>query len=185
MRLSPHPARAGPSGLITQGPTIRSTRNESSAGPLTAAMTAVSSWSIGSGVVVFRVPPDHVSALSGRITRIRIRLVIRDDREEGATALSRFPAAFRPPAFVSWSSCSRRGVELSSRSPDRTHRIRTPTGLRAPRARATTGVGDPSTPRTAVLALTGVARRRWPCRPCREADIRSLTQVEQSVTVSL
>jgi hypothetical protein len=42
-RLSPHPSRAGPSGLITQGPTIRSTGNGSSAGPLTAAVAAASS----------------------------------------------------------------------------------------------------------------------------------------------
>ena len=36
---------------------------------------------------------------------------------------------FRPPAFAFWSSCSRPGVELSSRSADRTHTVRTPTGF--------------------------------------------------------
>ena len=61
MRLSPHPARAGPSGLITQGPTIRSTENESSAGPLTAAMAAASSLSIGWGVVVIVVFGVHLT----------------------------------------------------------------------------------------------------------------------------
>jgi hypothetical protein len=30
--------------------------------------------------------------------------------------LSRFPAVFPPPAFASWSSCSRRGIGRSSRS---------------------------------------------------------------------
>jgi hypothetical protein len=30
--------------------------------------------------------------------------------------VSRFPVAFRPPAFASWSSCSRRGIRPSSRS---------------------------------------------------------------------
>jgi hypothetical protein len=29
---------------------------------------------------------------------------------------SRFPAAFRPPAFASWASCSRPGIQLTSRS---------------------------------------------------------------------
>jgi hypothetical protein len=61
LRLSPHPARAGPSGLITQGPTIRSTENESSAGPLTAAMAAASSLSIGWGVVVIVVFGVHLT----------------------------------------------------------------------------------------------------------------------------
>ncbi len=61
MRLSPPPARAGPSGLITQGPTIRSTENESSAGPLTAAVAAASSLSIGWGVVVIVVVGVHLT----------------------------------------------------------------------------------------------------------------------------
>ena len=33
-----------------------------------------------------------------------------------ATSLSRFPAAFPPPTFASWSSCARRGIGPSSRS---------------------------------------------------------------------
>ena len=61
MRLSPHPARAGPSGLITQGPTIRSTGSGSSAGPLTAAMAAASSLSVGWGVVVIVVVGVHLT----------------------------------------------------------------------------------------------------------------------------
>jgi hypothetical protein len=45
--------------------------------------------------------------------------------------VSRFPAAFRPPAFASRSSDSRRGAGPSSRSAYRTRqrRARTPTGL--------------------------------------------------------
>ena len=35
--------------------------------------------------------------------------------------MSRFPVVFRPPAFASWSSCSRRGVRPSSRSAYRTN----------------------------------------------------------------
>ncbi len=42
----------------------------------------------------------HVSSLSGRATA-RIRPVIRDHRRRGRPA-SRFPAAFRLPAFASW-----------------------------------------------------------------------------------
>jgi hypothetical protein len=69
VRLSPHPARAGPSGLITQGPTIRSTENGSSAGPLTAAMAAASSLSVGSGVVVIFVFGVHLTTSA----RFRVR----------------------------------------------------------------------------------------------------------------
>jgi hypothetical protein len=44
--------------------------------------------------------------------------------------VSRFPVAFRPPAFASRSSCSRRGVGPSSRSAYRARLpARTPTGL--------------------------------------------------------
>ena len=42
----------------------------------------------------------------------RIRPVIRDRRRSGRPPMSRFPAAFRPPAFASWPSCSRRGFGL-------------------------------------------------------------------------
>jgi hypothetical protein len=61
VRLSPHPARAGPEGLITRGSTLRSTENGSSAGPLTAAMAAASSLSIGSGVNVIVVFGVHLT----------------------------------------------------------------------------------------------------------------------------
>jgi hypothetical protein len=61
VRLSPHPARAGPEGLITRGSTLRSTENGSSAGPLTATMAAASSLSIGWGVVVIVVFGVHLT----------------------------------------------------------------------------------------------------------------------------
>ncbi len=64
--------------------------------------------------------------------------------------MSRFPAAFRPPAFASRSSDSRRGIGPSSRSAYRP-KAGPRRGYRVPHARATTGVGAPSTPRTAVL----------------------------------
>ena len=57
-----------------------------------------------------------------------VRPVIRDHRLEEAAIASRFPAAFRPPAFASRPSCSRRGVGPTSRSAYRTS-ARTSTGL--------------------------------------------------------
>ena len=55
---------------------------------------------------------------------------MRGDRLEGATIASRFPVAFRLPAFASWSSDSRQGIGPSSRSAYRARpAARTPTGL--------------------------------------------------------
>ena len=65
---------------------------------------------------------------------------------------SRFPVAFPPPAFASRSSDAHRGVRPSSRSAYRTPRTRrTRRDYRVPHARATTGLGAPYTPGTAVL----------------------------------
>ena len=62
LRLSPHPARAGPSGLITRGRTIRSGKEiGQSAGPLTATVVAASSLSVGWGVVVIFVLRIHLT----------------------------------------------------------------------------------------------------------------------------
>ena len=58
----------------------------------------------------------RVSAPSRPGTRPGIRPVAQDGRRRGRPRLSRFPAAFRPPAFASWASCSRPGIRLSSRS---------------------------------------------------------------------
>ena len=57
---------------------------------------------------------------------------------------------FRPPALASRSSCSRRGVGPSLRSAYRPA-AGPRRGYRVPHARAATGVGALSTPRTAVL----------------------------------
>jgi hypothetical protein len=81
-------------------------------------------------VFLFTGSPDRVSARSGRATRARIRPVIRDDPLEGRAIVSRFPAAFRPPAFASRSSDSRRGAQPSSRSASRPNG-RTPNGVTA------------------------------------------------------
>jgi hypothetical protein len=77
--------------------------------------------------------------------------------------VSRFPVAFRPPAFASRSSDSHRGIGPSSRSAYR------PTagprrGYRVPHARARTGVGAPSTPRTTVLIPTKPFSLAGACR---------------------
>jgi hypothetical protein len=63
-----------------------------------------------------RRSPDHVSALSRRITRIRIRWLSATISRRALICPSRFPAAFPPPALASWPSCARRGVGRSSRS---------------------------------------------------------------------
>ena len=73
--------------------------------------------------------------------------------EGGHQALGRFPAAFRPPALASWSSCARWGAGPSLRSAYRSCcQGRTPTGL--PRsARMSCGRGGcPLYPGTAVPA---------------------------------
>lgn len=65
--------------------------------------------------------------------------------------MSRFPAVFRPSAFASRSSDSRRGIKPSLRS---AYRMSSGPrrGYHVPHARAATGVGASYTPRTAMLA---------------------------------
>ena len=86
--------------------------------------------------------------------------------------MSRFPAAFRLPAFASWSSCARWGAGPSLRSAYRSCcQGRTPTGL--PRsARMSCGRGGcPLYPgdcgaRTAGRSSPAAARRLAAARPC-------------------
>ena len=86
--------------------------------------------------------------------------------------MSRFPAAFRPPAFASWSSCARWGAGPSLRSAYRPCcQGRTPTGL--PRsARMSCGRGGcPLYPgdcgaRTAGRSSPAATRRLAAARPC-------------------
>jgi hypothetical protein len=90
-----------------------------SSGPFTTTTVGASNLSSGSGAPIIFLStdsPDHVSALSRRTTRVRIRPVMRDDRPEEAAIPSRFPVAFPLPAFASWPSDARRGIRLSSRS---------------------------------------------------------------------
>jgi len=111
-----------------------------------------------------RGSPDHVSSLSRPGTRPGIRPVIHDDQLEALALLPWLPAAFRLPAFAFWSSCARRGVELSLRSADRPSR-----GTRGPRrgfhvshAQAATGVGALYIPGTTVLIQTDHDHRPAP-----------------------
>ncbi len=91
------------SSSIRRQSTWRQSKGASS-GPLTMPTAAdmASNLSSGSGAsIIFLLTgsPDRVSTLSGRTTRVRIRPVIRNDRLEEAANVSRFPAAFRLPAF--------------------------------------------------------------------------------------
>ena len=78
--------------------------------------------SVGSGVIVIFAVWAHLTASA----RFRARAQGPVSGQLATTISWRtdqprwFPAAFRPPAFASRSSCSRRGVGPSSRSADRT-----------------------------------------------------------------
>jgi hypothetical protein len=81
-----------------------------------------------------------------------------------------FPAAFRRPAFASWSSFSRPGVERPSRSADQTRRSGPRRGFHVSHAQDTTGEGALYSPGTVVLFQTdhdhrpapGASQRRVP-----------------------
>ena len=89
------------------------------------------------GIVYLTGPPDHVSTLSGRGTSPYPASCAGRQAEEPAT-LSRFPVAFRPPTFASWSSIARWGIGPPLRSAYRPRPCRTPTGL----SRSTRTSGD-------------------------------------------
>ncbi len=90
------------------------------------------------------------------------RPVIRDGRPEGPAIASRFPAAFRPPAFASRSSHSRQGIGSPHGRPTDPRGAGPRRGYRVPHARAATGVGAPYTPRTVVLTRLGRLPDRHP-----------------------
>ena len=116
-------------------------------------------------------PPGHVSTLSGPGRRPYPAGYPGRSAEEPAM-MSRFPVAFRPPAFASWPSFARRGAGPSLRSAYRSCcQGRTPTGL--PRsARMSCGRGGcPLYPgdcgaRTAGRSSPAAARRLAAARPC-------------------
>jgi hypothetical protein len=76
--------------------------------------------------------------------------------------MSRFPAAFRLPAFASRSSDTRQGIGPSLRSAYRTRSSGPRRGYHVPHARATTGVGASYTPRTAILTRSAPHLRPAP-----------------------
>ena len=106
---------------------------------------------------------------------------MRNGRLEGPTITSRFPVAFRLPAFASRSSDSRRGLGPPSRSAYRTRQSESGPrrGYHVPHARAMTGVGALYTPRTTVLAPV------WtdcPAGACRSSTASPSTPFQQPIT---
>ena len=119
MRLSPHPAQARPAGSDKRRPydpldrgrvVRRSTHHDRWSRrlvcPLVLGSFAFFWWAHLTTSAPFRAPG----------TRPGIRPVIHDGQLEGLVLLSWFPAAFPAAGIASWSSCSRRGIGLSSRS---------------------------------------------------------------------
>jgi len=138
-----------------------------------------------------RGSPDHVSALSRPGTSPGIRPVVHGDQLEGLAQLPWFPAAFPPPAFASWPSCSRQGIGPSSRSayrptehgpdPDgvstfRTHELRPGWVPSIPRGRrCAPGLATITSPRLPLLNGTSLdpATTTHPCEaPLDEASTR-------------
>jgi hypothetical protein len=96
--------------------------------------------------VVFTGSPDScqpsfesgIRPVSGQLSKTR--------RWSSDASSSRFPVAFRPPAFASGSSFARWGVGPSLRSADQTPRYRMPgphRGCHVPHTQDTTGFGRP------------------------------------------
>jgi len=126
-----------------------------SSGPFATATAVASNLSFGSGALVifsFTGSPDRVSPLSRPGTRPGIRPVMRDGGRGGQPYLSRFPVAFRPPAFASRSSDTRRGVGPSLRSAYRTRRSGPRRGYHVAHAQDATGLGASCTPGAVVLS---------------------------------
>ena len=143
-----HPAQASPSELIVSLSSA-ATRRPSVRSPPRRRLTCPR----------VRTPPrpcrgahlTRVSALSGPGTRPGIRPVIRHRWRRSQLLQSRFPAAFRPPAFASRVILCPPGTWafLTVGLPGTTG-ARTLTGLPRFALRDTAGVGASSTPGTAV-----------------------------------
>lgn len=126
----------------------------SSPGPFTAS-TAASNLPGSSGVVPWRCltsSPGHVSTLSSPST-LPVSGQLGETTGGGAGLLSRFPVAFRPPAFASWPSVPRWAInlpygQLTSHVP--TLVTGTQRDCHVPHDRESTGVGALSTPRQTV-----------------------------------
>jgi hypothetical protein len=156
--VSEHPAQASQWRSVGATPYDPLTsRSVPSSGPFTTTIVVASNLSVGSGRrrhLLFTGSPDRVSTLSRPGTRARHPAGYPPRSAGGADHPSRFPVAFRPPAFASRSSCSRRGVGPSLRSAYRTRRRRAPDpdGVTAFRTHELRPGWVPSTSRTAVLS---------------------------------
>ena len=142
-------------------------QSSTSSGPFTSTVSNLPFGSPGSSASVFKGSPAHVSALSGPATRAGIRPVIPDGRLEERPSSPRVPVAFRPPAFASWASCSRRGIPPLSRSAYRAPSSPDPTGFpRSAHARSRPG-WVPSLPRGQRCShdRSGPSGRRLPPLP--------------------
>lgn len=81
--------------------------------------TEVSNLPISSGIYArsrLKGSPAHVSALAGRAPRSHPASYTSTSREETRPCSTRFPAAFRLPAFASWAPCPASGVPPLLRS---------------------------------------------------------------------
>ena len=101
---------------VEDRPPVRSLRSVST------PIVMVSNLSFGSGVVGSSSSQAHLPTSApfraGHQARYPASYPGRPRRSR--PSLSRFPVAFRPPAFASWASCSRRGFGPSLRSAYRT-----------------------------------------------------------------
>src|SRR5215207_3819807 len=72
----------------------------------------------GSGRFIFTGSPVHVSSPFGARAPGSVSGQLSENQLLGGVASTwfRFPVGFRPPAFASWTSCSRQRIELLSRS---------------------------------------------------------------------
>jgi hypothetical protein len=86
---------------------------------------------------------------------------------EGPTITPWFPVAFRPPAFASWASCSRRGVPLPSRSAYQAACTWTRQGFHVPHIRVTAGLGALFTPRPSGALTPGPIPPAAACPLCQ------------------
>ena len=98
-----------------------------------------------------------------------VRPVIRERPAEGPVMLSRFPVAFRPPAFASRVVLSRQGIGPSSRSAYRTTIGPGPEGFHVPHTRDTTGVVASYAPSPAMLTRPSTPPRPAPAASQRQS----------------
>ena len=131
----------------------------------------VSNLSFGSGgsgsASLHRLTCPRQRPLRGPGTGPGIQPVIQQRRPGGAIQGCWFPVGFRPPAFASWTSCSRQRIPLSSRSAYRaaTRAARTLSGFPCSARMRCDRVG--------CLLYPGAAVSSRPAQPLRSAPAAS------------